>query len=134
MNLKSYLILMTSGTVFCWISWFFIIFKISPSGAGAIGIIAFYLSLFLSIVGSFSVIGFLLRRIALKEDDVIFKNVESTFRQSIFLATIVILLLFLQSRKLLSWWNVLILFFFLILVETLFLTSRKQKKQGILNS
>ncbi|MFA6490589.1 MAG: hypothetical protein WCT43_01755 [Candidatus Magasanikbacteria bacterium] len=127
MNLKQYLILMSIGTLLCWVSWIFVIFKVSPVDSGFIGIFSFYLSLFLSIVGTFSVLGFMIRRVILKDDEVVFRHVRHTFRQSIFIATVITIVLILLSNKLLFWWNAIILVVFFIFIETVFFTSSRER-------
>jgi len=44
MNLKQYLIIMLLGTVFCWISWVFVIINIDPFQDSGIGFTFFYFS------------------------------------------------------------------------------------------
>lgn len=125
MTLRQYLILMSLGAIFCWIAWFFVILNISPEGAGFLGFSFFYLSLFLAIVGTFSVIGFLIRRMILKNDDITFRHVRKTFRQSIIIAFLIVLILFLLSKKLLTWWNAPLLIILFCIIEFVIFTNRK---------
>lgn len=127
MNLRQYLLFMAFGTLLCWVSWFFVLFKISPFDGGLIGVVAFYLSLFLSIVGTFSVLGFLVRRIILKDDDIVFRRVRHTFRQSIFIACVIIIVLFLLSKDMLFWWNATILVIFFLFIEAAFFTNTREQ-------
>jgi hypothetical protein len=127
MNLRQYLVLMSIGTILCWVSWFFVVFKISPLDAGFIGIFSFYFSLFLSIVGTFSVFGFLIRIAILKDDEVVFRHVRHTFRQSIFIATVITIVLLLLSKQLLFWWNAAVLIAFFIFIEAVFFTSTREQ-------
>ena len=127
MSLKTYLLLMSAGTLICWISWFFVIFKISPISGGFAAIFAFYLSLLLSIVGTFSVLGFLTRSWLYKNDEAVFRQVKNTFRQSIFIGITVISIFILASKSLLFWWNGSILIAFFFFVEATFFTSKKEK-------
>ena len=130
MSLKQYLILMSIGTLLCWVSWVFVLMKVSPVDGGFIGLFSFYLSLFLSIVGSFSVLGFLVRRAILKDDEVVFRHVRHTFRQSIFIACIIIIVLLLLSKNLLFWWNAIILVVFFVFIETVLFTSSREQING----
>jgi hypothetical protein len=81
MSLRYYLILMSIGALICWLAWFFVLGSIDPTQAGFFGFLFFYASLFLALTGTFSVIGFLIKKIVLKNDQVIFHHVRSTFRQ-----------------------------------------------------
>lgn len=125
MTLRSYLILMSIGTLLCWVAWFFIVSNISPAEAGLQGLLFFYFSLFLAIVGTFSVIGFAVRKMIIKDDEVIFRHVRHTFRQSIFIALLLIIILILLSQNLLYWWNAIILFIFFMFVEGILFSSRR---------
>lgn len=125
MSLRLYLFLMSLGTLLCWIAWFFVLINISPSGAGLHGLFAFYISLFLAVVGTFSVIGFAVRRAIIKNDEVVFRHVRHTFRQSVLLATILTILLILLSKQLLFWWNAVILAVFFLFIELIVFTNQK---------
>ncbi len=126
MTLKRYLNLMGLLTLICWLAWIFVLFFINPDETGLIGFILFYFSLFLAILGSVAIIGFVIRA-RLKKGPV-FKQVENAFRQGIWLSIFLIGILLLKSLGLLEWWNGLVLFFFLVFLEFFFLSSRKQYK------
>ena len=127
MSLRSYLLLMSAGTLICWISWFFVLFKISPVTGGLPAVLAFYLSLLLSIVGTFSVLGFLIRSWFYKNDEAVFRQVKNTFRQSVFIGITVTVIFLLASKNLLFWWNGSILIAFFFFVEATFFASKKDK-------
>lgn len=125
MTLRQYLILMTVGTLICWSAWIFVILNIDPNQAGTIGMVFFYASLFLALVGTFSVIGFLIKRVLLKNDEVIFHHVKRTFRQGIIISSTLIVLLGLRQARLLEWWNSILIILLLIVVEGIIFTNRK---------
>lgn len=127
MTLRQYLILMTIGTLACWIAWFFVIGNISPAEAGILGFAFFYLSLFLAIVGTFSVAGFLTRRVIIKNDNIVFRHVHTTFRQSIIIASLIIISLLLLSQHLLAWWNALLLVALFFILEGMIFSNRKYR-------
>ena len=126
MTLKKYLNLMSVLTVCCWLAWILVIFIINPKQTGLIGFVLFYFSLFLAIVGTGSIVGFIIR-MKLKNKPV-FKQVEISFRQAIWIALLVILIFIFQGLNILRWWNTLFLVLFLIFLELFFLTSGKQYK------
>lgn len=130
MSLKQYLLLMSVGTLFCWLAWIFVIFKISPIDSGIVGIFSFYLSLFLAIVGTFSVLGFLIRGFILKNEDAVFRQVKNTFRQSIFVSTVVTLMLLMLSKGWLYWWTALMLMMSFVFIEAYLFTNRKNSIAG----
>lgn len=126
MTLKKYLNLMSILTVLCWLAWALVIFFINPNQSGLIGFILFYFSLFLAVTGTFAILGFIIRaRISKKP---IFKQVEISFRQSIWIALLVVLILILQGLTLLRWWNASFLVLFLVFLELFFLESGRKFK------
>lgn len=125
MTLKQYLIFMSFATGLCWIAWFFVILSTDPHQATFVIFLFFYLSLFLSIIGTFSVLGFLLKKLIIKKDEIIFRHVKRTFRQSILISVFLILILLLRQIDLLTWWNLMLLFFLFIIIESFIFTNRK---------
>lgn len=123
MTLKQYLILMTIGTIICWLTWLLLIFSVSPADAGLTGLLFFYFSLGLAILGTFSVLGFIIKRSVIKNDDAVFRHVKKTFRQGMLVSLYLIILLVLQSQNLLSWWNALILVMIFIIIEFAYLSK-----------
>ena len=125
MSLRLYLWIMSLGTFFCWVAWFFVIIKLAPEEAGFMGLMFFYMSLFLAIVGTFSVLGFLLRLLRLKNDQLVFRHVRHTFRQSILIGVFLISLLMLKANEAITWWIVTLLLLLLFLIEAILSTRRK---------
>lgn len=126
MTLKQYLILMTISAVFCWAIWVFVLFMIDPTTAGLLGFGFFYLSLFLSLAGTMSVLGLLFRKKFGKEEAV-FRTVTTSFRQATLLSLLVIGALFLKSKSLLAWWNIVLLVLALTILEFFFISYQKRK-------
>lgn len=127
MTLRSYLFLMSIATLLCWLAWFLVLFSVDPTGSGFLGFLFFYASLFLAIVGSGSVLGFVARRSFLPSDEVVFRHVKQTFRQSILFSGFIFLALILLERRWLSWWSLLILLLLVVAVETIIFTNRKYR-------
>ncbi len=126
MTLKKYLNLMSLLTVLCWLVWVLVLLFVNPTQTGLIGFILFYFSLFLAILGSASVVGFIVR-VRLKQEPV-FKQVEISFRQGVWIGILIVVLLLLKGLDLLRWWNGLFLVLFLVFLELFFLTSKKRYK------
>jgi hypothetical protein len=122
---------MSIGTLLCWGAWVFVLLTISPADAGLMGFFSFYLSFFLAVVGTFSVLGFAIRRAILRNDDIVFRHVRHTFRQSIFISTALIIILMLLSKGLLFWWNAAILLVFFLFIETIIFTNRKHSNGAL---
>lgn len=108
MTLRSYLIIMLAMTILCVTAFGYIIWTVDPEITNGAGFLLFYLSLFFSLIGVFSLIGFLIRFVFLKSELAVNKAVIA-FRQSFLFAAFAIAALFLLSRGLLNWFNLAIL-------------------------
>jgi len=120
------LILMTISAVFCWLIWVFVLYLIDPTSAGILGFTFFYLSLFLSLAGTMSVLG-LIFRMKFGKEEAVFRTVTTSFRQATMLGFLVIGGLFLKSKNLLAWWNIILLVLALTVLEFFFMSSQKRK-------
>lgn len=125
MTLRLYLILMSVGALICWLAWFFVLSSVDPTQAGLFGFLFFYASLFLALAGTFSVIGFLIKKIILKNDQIVFHHVKSTFRQGMLIAGVIIFGLILLQIKLLTWWDGILLILLFAVIEGVIFTNRK---------
>jgi len=126
MTLKQYLILMTLTAIFCWMIWFSVLYLIDPGVAGILGFIFFYLSLFLALAGTLSVLGLLLR-MKFGKEEAVFKTVITSFRQAMMLSLLLISSLFLKSKNLLTWWNVIFLVLAVVVLEFFFMSYNKKR-------
>ncbi|MFA7314842.1 MAG: hypothetical protein WC025_02830 [Candidatus Magasanikbacteria bacterium] len=102
MNLRQYIATMLFATILCWLSWFFVISNVDPVTTPVSGFAFFYGSLFLSIMGTFSLIFFFYYKLFGDKNLPMFRYVEVSFRQSIFLSFFAILILFLQGQNYLN--------------------------------
>jgi Ca2+/Na+ antiporter len=134
MNLRYYLIIMSLGTLLCWFAWSSIVYSLDPFAAGILALSFFYGSLFLALLGTFSVLGFVIRRMFIKQDEIVFRHVRRTFRQGVIIATTVIIALLFLHLQLLYWWNSLLLVALAFILEAVFFTSRKYRNQDYVAS
>ena len=125
MTIKEYLYLMAFSTLICWVAFVFVLFNIDPAQAGVLGFGFFYISLFLGIVGLFSIFGFLIKRRRVQQDDAVFRQVKKTFNQGILFGIFTVLALMLRQFGLLYWWNGIFIILLYILVEGVILSNRK---------
>lgn len=107
---------MSLSTFMCWLAWSFVLFMINPETTNWIGIMLFYASLFVAIVGLAAILGFLVRFIALKKT-LAFRSVKEAFRQSFLFALLIIISLILLSKNLFTWLNLLFLISGLTILE-----------------
>ena len=127
MSLRHYLIIMSFGTSLCWLSWGFIVYSLDPFKTSAVGLLFFYLTLFLALVGSFSVAGFMIKRLIVKQDEVVFRHVRRTFRQSVIVAALFVAGLLMLAEGFLTWWNALILLALGLALEAIIFSNRKYR-------
>jgi len=116
MTLKKYLILMSIMTVICWVAWIYILFMVNPEITNWIGFGLFYFTLFLTIIGTAALIGFIIRFIALKQE-LAFRLVKEAFRQSFLFSILIVASLILLSQDLFTWLNLLFLILGLSILE-----------------
>ena len=129
MTLRQYLILMSIGTAICWVVWFLVIGNIDPNEAGVFGFLFFYASLFLALSGTISVIGFLLRKQLIKNDEIAFHHVRHTFRQGIFISLLILLILLMSQYQLLNWWTGMIAMLLFLVLESIVFANRKYRNK-----
>ncbi len=124
MTLRTYLTMMLLATAICWSAFAVVINSVNPDTTNWIGFLLFYGSLFMSLVGTSALIGFLIRFIVLKRE-LVFRQVVIAFRQAFSFSILIIALLFLQAQGMLTWYNMIFLVIALTVLE-FFLISYKR--------
>lgn len=124
MSFRAYLIMMIAATIISWVAWVTVIFSINPFETDFLGLTFFYSTLFLSLMGTISILGNIVRKKFIK-DDILFRQVIVSFRQSVLFAILIVVSLILQSNEILSWWSILFLIGALAVIE-LFAISKKK--------
>ncbi|OIP76516.1 MAG: hypothetical protein AUK09_01785 [Parcubacteria group bacterium CG2_30_36_38] len=119
---------MTICTSLNWLIWLLVIFFVNPEKTGLLGLILFYVSLFLAILGTGSILGFIIGARLKKRP--VFVEADISFRRAFLIAIFVISVLFLKGIDLFYWWNTLLLGLFLIILEFFFVSiSRKYERE-----
>jgi len=124
MTLKKYLMVTAIATAVCWTVFLYIASVINPESTSVLGFILFYLSLFMAVSGTASLIGFLIRFVALKHE-LVFYAVRIAYRQSFMFALFIIAILILLSQGLFTWLNLLMLVAVFVIAETFMIHSQK---------
>ncbi|HRH32646.1 MAG TPA: hypothetical protein PK720_00625 [bacterium] len=128
MSLRSYLMFMTIATLIFWLALGLIVVNIDPTATTLSGIILFYILLLCAISGTGSIIGFIIRFYALKQE-LVSQSVLIAFRQALLASVLVTSVLFLFSQKLFSWLNVGLLILALSALEFFLLSYQGDKAQ-----
>jgi hypothetical protein len=116
--------MMLLATAICWSAFAVVINSVDPATTNWIGFLLFYGSLFMSLVGTSALIGFLIRFIVLKRE-LVFRQVVIAFRQAFSFSALIIALLFFQAQGMLTWYNMIFLVIALTVLE-FFLISYKR--------
>ena len=125
MTLRQYLILMTIASSICWLVWGCVVWRLDPNSADALGFAFFYLSFGLAIMGTISVLGFWIRQLLFHDNELVFRHVRQTFRQSIIIALGCLSLLFLIQLRVLRWWNAILLLLIFLTIEGIVFANRR---------
>jgi len=128
MPLRRYLFIMGFGTLISWGALVLVILNIDPFASGFIGLFSFYVMLFLSLMGTFSLFGFFVRIIFVRRS-VLFRHIGVSLRQSVLFSLLIMISLMLQANSLFTWWNAILLILGLALLEFFFLGRETPKAQ-----
>jgi hypothetical protein len=123
MSIKRYLILMGIASLICWLSLVTVVYCIDPTATTNVGYFCFYASLFFSLLGTFSLIGLIIR-LAIKRHEIPFRNIGISLRQGLWFSIFITMSLAILGQKLFSWWSIGLLLLCLIILETFFLSRR----------
>lgn len=125
MTLKQYLVIMILGTCLCFVSLAFVLINIDPFVDTGIGFLFFYLSLFFSLLGFFSILLFVYHYFAKRESLPMFKFVQASFQQSFLVSFVVLFLLYLQGKNYIRWWNALTIVVLVLLLAVFKVANKK---------
>jgi len=128
MQTKIYNFAMLGATIVAWLSFFLVVSNFDPNQANTAVFVFFYVSLFLSVLGSLAILGFWWRKIWRHKKELSYKSAAESFRQAIIFSIILVVALILQSSRLLTWWNILLLIIVATLFEFLILVFRQDNK------
>jgi hypothetical protein len=126
MTLGKYLGVMAVLTAICWGIFFFVASLVDPTATNWLGFVLFYLALFISLVGTAALIGFLIRFVALRKE-LAFNLVKVAFRQSFLFSLFVVIILILKSQNLFNWLNLLLLVIIFTIFELFLISYQKSR-------
>lgn len=123
MKLKHYLVSNLIAAIIAWLLWLFILFRVDPFAANWFGRSLFYLTLFVAVFSTMSLVGFV-GRFSLVHQKLAHQAVVAAFRQAGLLAFGVVITLWLLSQQLFNWFNLLILVGGLAMLEFFMLSCQ----------
>lgn len=125
MSLKQYLIFLAFGTSIAFTAWFIVLLSINPVTSGIFGFLAFYLTLFIMLIGLFSTVATIIR-IFRKKHITVESMIGTSLRQGILFATLFEISLILLSHEYLSIPILLLLILLISIIEFLFISKNKE--------
>lgn len=125
MTFKQYLFFMSLGTFAAVAAWVVVLQSINPVLAGVSGRLMFYITLFVALVGTFALVGTMIRVLVVHKKAIVSREVARAFRHSILFSSIIILNLLMASVEYMKWWTVLLTVLFVAFIELFFLTAKR---------
>lgn len=125
MNLKEYLFSIGLGSILCFTICVLVVLNFDPNINATLPLTFFYSSLFLGILGGFSFVVILVKKIKYKEDEIIFRQIKKVFRQALVFSCLIIGILFLAREDLLNWLTFLLILFFYLIFEGIIFTRKE---------
>lgn len=120
--------MMLASTAAAWAAWLIVLFRVDPFASGPVGFLLFYLSLWLSLTGTISLLGLMIRA-KIKKEEAIFRQVSNSFRQATFLGALIVGLLYFQGHRLLTWWNLILFVIGLMFLEFFWLSYSSVRRR-----
>lgn len=105
--------------VFAWLAWLLVVFKFSPYEKMGLSLGMFFITFFMALSSTFTVIGFYFR-IWLFKNEIFYKHINVSLRQGVFLGLIANFSLVFQMLRVLNWWSGLLLIVIAVLLEFYF--------------
>lgn len=128
MTTRKYLFILTIITVIAWVLWVMVIKLIDPTMGSSLALLLFYLTLFFSLAGSFTIIGYLIRMLT-DAEEMLRVRLNISGRQGILFSILVITSLILKASGQLNGLTIVISILILSLVEFLFLSLTSKQEQ-----
>ncbi|HNU95894.1 MAG TPA: hypothetical protein PKH95_00605 [Candidatus Magasanikbacteria bacterium] len=125
MNLKEYLFSIGLGSALCFTICILVILNFDPTVNATLPLIFFFSSLFMGLLGGFSFIAILTKKIKYKEDEIVFRQIKKIFRQALFFACLIMGILYLAKEELLTWLTFVLIVFFYLTFEGIIFTRKE---------
>lgn len=126
MTFRIFLWWMGSATLAAWLTWGGVLCFVDPLETGGVGFFLFYLTLAIALIGTWTLLGTIVR-IWRQKDILISRHVTRSFRHSFLFTFLLIASLLLLSFRLWTWWLMALLILFVSFVEFLFLSLRQTR-------
>lgn len=109
MSFRAYLVLMGLSTAMAWVGWLIVLMNVDPFQTSFMGIVLFYVTLAVGLVGVFTLIGLTYRVGILRRKELVSREVKVSFRHAILLTAVSVITLILSRQGVLHWWVLVVL-------------------------
>lgn len=123
-----YIAIILLAGLFSWMGWILIINKLSPNDNVGIVLALFFLTFFIALGSTFSVLGYYFR-LWLFKNEIFYKHINVSLRQGILLALVSVFSLVFQMLKVLNWWSGMLILVITVLLEMYFSTRDSEFSQ-----
>lgn len=117
-----YIIIIFIATMLSWTSFLLIINRLSPFVSGYLALTLFYLSLFIALMGSFTLLNYY-TRLVFKKEKIKLYDLNIAIRQSALMSIFICISLAFQRLRILNLWDALLLFIIIALTEYYFISK-----------
>lgn len=119
---------MSVATVLAWLAWVSVLQNVNPDEAGWLGHAAFYVTLFIALVGLASLLGTIIRVHLLKRSQLVLREVKIAVRHGVLLSLMAVVSLLLSLIGWFTWWSFALLLAVLGAVEYTSLLVQESKR------
>lgn len=126
MSLVRFLIILSLGSALSWTAWVLVLMTLDPNTGGVISLALFYVSFFLALFGTASIVGFFIRY-WLERETVLFRQIGIALRHGLLVSAGSTFALLLQSRRLLSIWTLVAVIALIVVIELFFLAGQTRR-------
>ena len=119
---RQYLMTIGLTALVSWVAWAMVIIKLDPYTSTGLALGLFFISLFFALIGTFTIIGFALRR-WIGKNEIYYHHLSVSLRQGLLLSMCTLMCISLLIMGALKWWNGLLVVTIAVLME-MFITSR----------
>lgn len=124
MSHHRYLTIIGIAGVLSWVAWIVVLYKLDPFESTGLALAFFFLSLFVALVSTFTVLGFYFR-VWLNKNEIYYNHINIAFRQGLLLTFIALGCLLFQLLGVLTWWSGLLYIAAITLVEFYFMAKEE---------
>lgn len=102
-----------------WIAWFLVVNKLDPYQTMGLALSFFFITIFIALTATFTVVGFYFR-VWLLKNEIFYKHINIALRQGLILSLVAVFCLVFQMLQVLTWWSGFLLILIAVLLESYF--------------